>query len=214
VNTYTADATITEIAYNIGAPTLTSSEYSFEEDPACFYPETVTLTGLPAFVTHNEPTSDFTIEQNTDLSLIGSYPVTLRSEIQIPDDFTMTSFTTMFVEYEFTILIEPCLVTTYQPTTKITEIVYNIGALEMTDGLYVFDEDPVCNYSETVTLTDLPTFATHNEASSDFTIPQTGDLDLLGEYTVKIRSEICVPDDHTNDSCSPFVSEYDFTIVM
>ena len=81
MDTYTADQTIDVISYNIGAPTLTSQKYSFVEDPACHYPETVTLVGLPNFVTHNEGTSDFTIDQNTDLSLIGSYIVTIRSQI-------------------------------------------------------------------------------------------------------------------------------------
>ena len=214
MNTYTADQTIDVISYNIGAPTLTSPQYSFVEDPACHYPETVTLIGLPDFVTHNEGTSDFTIDQNADLSLIGSYTVTIRSEIQIPDDYTKTSFTRMFVEYDFQILIEPCIVNTYTATTSITEIVYNIGALEKTDGLYVFDEDPVCNYPETVTLTNLPVFVNHNEAQSDFTIPQTTDLSLLGEYIVNIKSEICVPDDHTQATCTPFEVDYDFKVVM
>ena len=197
VDTYTADKIIESISYNIGAPDLTSTKYSFVEDPECNYPEIVTLQNLPAFVTHNEETSDFTIPLNRDLSLIGSYKVTIRSEIHIPDDYTKTTFTTMFVEYDFVIYIEPCLVSTYTDTTTITEIVYNIGAQTMTDGFYVFDEDPVCNYLETVTLTDLPNFVTHNEDSSDFKIPQNGDLNLLGEYPVTIRSEICVPDDYT-----------------
>ena len=35
---------------------------------------------------HNEATSDFTIARNSDLSLIGSYTVSVRSEILIPDD--------------------------------------------------------------------------------------------------------------------------------
>ena len=83
---------------------------------------------LPEFVTHNVGTSDFTIDQNSDLSLIGSYTVTIRSEIYIPDDYTKTSYTTMFVEYDFIIFIEPCLVNTYTDTTTITSIVYNIGA--------------------------------------------------------------------------------------
>ena len=120
----------------------------------------------------------------------------------------------MFVEYDFTILIEPCLVSIYTDTITITRIVYKIGALALTDGFYVFDEDPVCNYPETVTLTNLPSFATHNEDSSDFTIPQTGDLSLLGEYPVRIRSEICVPDDHTQNTCKAMFKEYEFIVVM
>ena len=159
------------ISYNIGAPTLTSPVYSFEEDPPCFYPETVTVTNLPAFMTHSEANSDFTIPQTTDLSLIGSYTMTLRSEILVPTDYTLTDFTTMFVEYDILVLIEPCLVTTYTDTITVTEIFYNIGAATLTDGLYKFDEDPVCNYPETVTVTGLEPFITHSEPSSDFTIP-------------------------------------------
>ena len=140
--------------------------YIFEEDPACGYKETVTLTDLPTFVIHNGPSSDdFTVPQTNDLNLIGSYTVTIRSEICVPDDHTQASCTPMFAEYEFTVLMEPCLVSTYKATTKITVIVYNVNQATLTDGRYVFDEDPICGYPETVTVTDLPSFATHNELS-------------------------------------------------
>ena len=86
--------------------------------------------------------------------------------------------------------------------------------MTLTDGLYVFDEDPVCNYPEIVTLTNLPAFVTHNEGSSDFTVPQTGDLSLLGEYPVTIKSEICVPDDYTQDTCTTKFVEYEFLVIM
>ena len=62
---------MTEIVYNIGDPTLQAGFYTFDEDPVCNYPETVTLTNLPAFVTHNELTSDFTITRILDFSLLG-----------------------------------------------------------------------------------------------------------------------------------------------
>ena len=197
VDRYFADKKLTTISYNIGAPDLTSPMYSFIEEPACFYPELVFLTNLPDFVTHQEISSDFLIPQNSDLSLIGSYTVTLRSEIYIPTDYTQTSYTTMFVEYDFEILIEPCIVNTYTATTVVQALIYNVGAPDMTDGLYVFDEDPVCNYPETVTLTDLPAFVTHNEGTSDFTIPRNDDLSIIGGYSVTIRSEIQVPDDYS-----------------
>ena len=35
---------------------------------------------------HNEATSDFKIARNSDLSLIGSYTVSVKSEIFIPAD--------------------------------------------------------------------------------------------------------------------------------
>lgn len=150
----------------------------------------MTLTNLPAFIKHQEPTSDFTLPQNTDLALIGSYVVTIRSSISKPDDYRGATFTQMFVEYTFTIFVEPCLITSYVATLEVADIRYNIGGASLLNvSPYIFDEAPVCNYPETVTLTNLPTFARHNApASDDFSLPKTADLALLGAYTVKIKS--------------------------
>ena len=52
----------------------------------------------------------------------------IRSEISIPNGFTKKTFTTKFVEYDFLVRIEPCLVNAYTATTKVTLITYNIGA--------------------------------------------------------------------------------------
>ena len=98
VDTYSISQEVGDITYHIGADSLMNvGKYIFTEDPVCQYPETVTLTNLPSFVEHNESTSDFTISRNADLSLIGSYLVTIRSEIQVPDDATSSSFSTFFV---------------------------------------------------------------------------------------------------------------------
>jgi len=150
---------------------MNSGAYSFDEDTNCNYPETVTVTNLPAFATHNPATADFTIDYLEDLNLVGEYVVTIRSEICVPDDYTGATCTLMAGEYQFSIFIEPCSVTTYIDTTTVTSIIYNIGAPALTSGFYVFDEAPFCNYPETVTLTNLPAFMTHSEPSSDFTIP-------------------------------------------
>ena len=81
MNSYSAGKKVTTIIYNIGAPNLTDGSYFFEEDPACNYPETVTLTNLPNFVEHNAQSSDFMITRNDDLNIIGAYTVSIRSEI-------------------------------------------------------------------------------------------------------------------------------------
>ena len=73
---------------------LNVSKYIFVEDPICQYPETVTLTNLPEFIVHNEDTSDFTLAKNTNLSIIGSYIVTIKSEIQVPTDATSGTYET------------------------------------------------------------------------------------------------------------------------
>ena len=66
-----------------------------------------------------------------------------------------------------------------------------------------------------MTVISLPAFVTHNEASSDFTILKNSDLSLIGnEYTVTLKSEICIPDDYTNASCTKMASEFDFKIII
>ena len=86
------------------------------------------MTNLPLFVTHNSPASDdFTVPQNNDLALIGFYVVSIRSEISVPDDYSKTTFTTMSAEHTFTVFIEPCLVDTYEATTVIDVIIYNVA---------------------------------------------------------------------------------------
>jgi len=78
---------------------LTSPSYVFDESqPFCFYPETVTITGLPTFMKHNKLTAKFTIAQTFNLALIGMYTLTIRSEINVPNDYTMTTSRVMFVE--------------------------------------------------------------------------------------------------------------------
>ena len=104
------------------------SPYVFDENPVCNYPETVTFTDLPTFVTHNAPTSDdFTIPVNNDLSLLGSYTVRIRSEINVPDDHTKATFTTWSDEYDFVVYMQPCIVNNYEADQKITKIVYNVN---------------------------------------------------------------------------------------
>ena len=74
-----------EIRYSIGSPAMPNvSPYTFDEEPLCGYPETVTLTNLPSFLTHNEDSSDFTVQESSDLSLIGEYIVNIKSEIRWP----------------------------------------------------------------------------------------------------------------------------------
>ena len=118
--------------------------------------------------------------------------MTIRSEIEVPDDASSGTTTTMFVEYEFTVYIEPCIVNTYKATLEVADISYNIGTSELTNvSPYVFDENPFCNYPETVTLSNLPIFVTHNAPTlDDFTVPYNDDLAIIGSYVVTIGSEI------------------------
>ena len=120
----------------------------------------------------------------------------------------------MDTTFDFTVFMTPCRITDYIDTLKVDEIRYSLGEPSLQDGPYTFDEVPFCGYPETVTLTNLPVFVTHNGASSDFTVPKNGDLNLIGEYTVNIRSEIQVPDDHTQSTFTSFQVNYDFLVII
>ena len=60
----------------------------------------------------------------------------------------------------------------------------------MTDGTYAFEQSPFCDYTETISVTNLPSFATHNSGSKDFTVASTADKSFVGEHVVTIRSEL------------------------
>ena len=126
---------------------MTSEKYVFDDEPICGYWETVTVSNLPDFATHNRWTSDFTIPKNSDLNILGEYTVNLRSEICVPDDYTQATCTLFEAEYDFIIVVESCVVSDYYATQKVPEIIYNIGAPSLINiGQYIFDEDANCGY--------------------------------------------------------------------
>ena len=95
------------------------------------------------------------------MALIGEYTVTLRSEIQIPTDYSKTNYITLFVEYNFVIQIEECVIASYAATQLVPDLTMIIGDPELLSSVYIFDESPVCNYPETVTVTGLPAWTLH-----------------------------------------------------
>ena len=92
---------------------------------------------MPAWAQHNEDTSDFTIPQTSDLSLIGEYEVTIKSEILVPKDYTKAEYEPRTVEYTFSILIEPCIVSEFM-TVPISNVVYTIGSIDIQSETYSF----------------------------------------------------------------------------
>ena len=114
------------------------------------------------WVNHNSGISDFTIPLNTDLSLIGEYIITIKSEIMIPTDYLNSVFTTMAVEYPFSIFVEPCIITDFS-MIPISKLEYTIGAVTVISEQYLFIQTPSCNYPVILTVTDLPVFTIHDE---------------------------------------------------
>ena len=56
-------------------------------------------------MTHNDFYQDFDLSELDDPFWIGFYDVTIKSTIQVPDDYTLSSYTTLSDEYDFTIYI-------------------------------------------------------------------------------------------------------------
>ena len=82
-----------DITDRIGDPDKTQGTYSFVESPnVCGYTPTISVTGLPVFVFHNTVNRKFTILKSSDESLIGAYPVTIKSTIKVWNDYTKTTF--------------------------------------------------------------------------------------------------------------------------
>ena len=127
VNDYTLTSAVDSIEYEIGSARLTDGFYIFDENPYCNYQETVTVTNMPEFMTHDEINSEFTISIVTDLSKIGSYVITIKSEIQIPDDAVLSSYTTMSASYDLTVYLKPCEVDSYFDSITVGIIDYFIG---------------------------------------------------------------------------------------
>ena len=61
-------------------------------------------------------------------------------------DYTKLATTVVSNSFNFDLYMNPCLVTSYVATQKVTEIRYALGTPNLTDGLYIFDEMPLCGY--------------------------------------------------------------------
>ena len=136
ISSYFASPDITLIEYFIGDSSLTDGDYGFTQDPACGYDETITVTGLPSFVTHEETDKNFKITSTSDLNLIGVYPVTIKSVILVPTDSTKTDFIEEMVEYTFDIRIEPCQIGDFMDQPMATGITYSVGEATIDFGNY------------------------------------------------------------------------------
>ena len=193
-------------------PIVNSNPYETEQVDECNLVPVVTDSNLPSFATHRKGVSKIKLDSISDLSLIGSYPVTIISEITFWSDYTKSSETVLTASHTFTIYIEPCTINSYFDSITVGTLTYFIGDPTYTDGPYAFQQDLACNYPETITVTNLPTLATHNTGSADFTVPSTTDLSLIGVYTVTIRGEIQVPTDYTKTVYDTIFVEYPFEL--
>ena len=101
---------------------------------------------------------------------INRYRVTVNAILTFFTDSTMTTQETLTAKAILTVYVNPCEVTEFRELIKIEKIESFVGNGAMNGGNYEFSQGGVCNYPQTITLINLPSFATHNEINKDFTI--------------------------------------------
>ena len=129
---------MTDMVYNIGSPELVN-QYDFVQSPLCQYSFTKSPQTPTGPIKHVRADKEWIVYEAFDFSLMGVYPFTLRYEIEQFTDYTKTATEIIFNEYDFTVYIEPCVVTDYVATLQVTEIRYALNTPPLTDGSYVFD---------------------------------------------------------------------------
>ena len=79
-------------------------------------------------------------------------------------------------EQDFQITIKPCPVTSIIDIQVVSDVTYRIGGPDVTWGTYSFQDQPnACGYEQTIEVTGMPAFVTHDEENRQFILGQTFD---------------------------------------
>lgn len=98
------------------------------------------------------------------------------------------------------------------PNNNIAYVIGDVGGAQST--AYSFEEDPQCNYTQTITILGELPFFQHKVDEKSFEVYETEDFALEGVYTVTVRSEIEFWSDYSKSSTIVVSEEFDFTINM
>ena len=110
----------TSFTYEVGSGEMIIKEGVFQQLNNCGYQRTTVTSGLLQFMNYDE-TSDVIKIETDEPSHADSYLVTIDSEIQVPDDHTMSSFTTWTASFVFNVAVElPCTASEINPFTLST----------------------------------------------------------------------------------------------
>ena len=120
---------LSDYYYQVGSgdPNVVTDQYEFIQNPDCQYVVSITANVVPTHINHDPTGQDFTVPATSDLSLIGSYPITVRAELSFPSDHTKTSTTVIDNQFDFTVFLTPCTITDYVDTQKVNTIRYALG---------------------------------------------------------------------------------------
>ena len=110
--------------------------------------------------------------------------------------------------------MEPCKISSFTGIPIVTDVFYTVGQPDLKSGKYGFVQDPNCLYPQTLSITGMPTFATSNTATFDFTVLFMAANTDAGVYTVRIQNSISVPKDAAKTAFTPMSVDYTFKIFI
>ena len=93
------------ISYTVRSEATYGADYSFNQEPNCGYPQTLTfISAPPDFMEHLESEQRFSV-QTSDPNDEQTYTIRMQSEIQVPLDYQMLEFqsVTQLISFEVTV---------------------------------------------------------------------------------------------------------------
>ena len=93
------------ISYSLATPATTGAQYTFLEDLACGYDQSITVTGLPAFASHDQTLRQFSVE-TSDPSDKQTYTVVVESIIDVPVTYERQDFNQVTALVTFDIIVQ------------------------------------------------------------------------------------------------------------
>ena len=131
----------------------------------------------------------------------------------MPDSAAKTTYTTWERSFIFNVKVSPCVPLTLTATNKVTDIYYSIGDPDVFSSPYLYTLAPSCNLTPTLTVTKLPTLATHNIVATNFKVSLTTDLALIGSYVVTMTSSLTFMKDYLKN-LNTLTTSYTYSMSM
>ena len=105
VSLYAVSQTLADVDYEVGSGPLTTEKYEFLITPLeCSYDAVDEVSGGPDYVSHNTDLKNFIVESDDASS--ETYLMTVTSTIEVPTDYTYSSYETLSQSFTFNLIVD------------------------------------------------------------------------------------------------------------
>ena len=139
------------------------------------------------------------------------------AELEILIDSQTATYQILSQTERFFILIQPCQLTGYLAQIPANNFSYTLGQPGGASGnSYEFKQEGLCTYPDLITVTNLPSFASHDTTAKFFSVPflPLNDEAKIGRYEVTIKGEVSFPSDYTQTAVTILEVQYTFFITI